>query len=115
MLYQVIYEYKNKKYYDEFEANHFDNVVDFLNTVSSANVLEIRELIYENDNTSISFNDLKKSKMIFKLVNKDKQKRELLLPLVKSSSNYDVIISFVSKNFKSFSKKIDFIEKKHIF
>ncbi len=115
MLYQVIYKYKNKRYYCDVEALHYTEVLNLIHNLTGCEVIEVREYTYIDKNINILNKNLDKSHLIFYLENNKSQRLELQLPLKKKNININTINNYIKTHFKSFDKKVSKILHKQIF
>ncbi|MGE4444935.1 MAG: hypothetical protein AB7E37_08210 [Candidatus Altimarinota bacterium] len=112
MKYQVTYKNNNKTHYGDFEADNYQNLLNFFDKIVGANVLEIREYVYENQLKNITLNDLKNQNFIFKAFNEDNSMIDMKIPLIKKNLNQDFICNFIQSNLKIDNKKIKSISFK---
>lgn len=106
MKYQVTYNNNNKTHYGDFEANNHIDLLKFFDLVVGAEVLEIREYVFEDINKNISISDLRNQNFIFKAYNEDNVLLDVKIPLIKRNLSESFITDFIKNNIKIKSKKI---------
>lgn len=113
MIYQVTYRAKNKTFYSDVEAKHYQDVLTFFNNVIGAEVQEIREYVYENKEKKDYSNFINK-KIAVKFFNEDSTMNDIKIPLVKNTITDDEILSHIYNYFTIDNKKPNRAILKHI-
>lgn len=112
MKYQVTYKNNNKTHYGDFEADNYNDILNFFDKIVGAVVLEIREYVYENKIKNITLTDMKNQNFIFKAFNEDNSMIDVKIPLIKKNLSEDFICNFIKTNLKINNKKIKSISFK---
>lgn len=111
MKFQVTYIEDTKTFYSDVEANHYNDVLNFFENCIGANVTEIREYVYEDNENISNLNTNYRNSVIINARN-ELGYLNIKLPKVKKSLNENELSNLIKQHIKIKGQKISFLSLK---
>ncbi|MGM0518199.1 MAG: hypothetical protein ACQERD_00990 [Campylobacterota bacterium] len=110
MKFQVTYTAKNKTYYSDIEALHYNDVLNFFDDIIGAEVKEIRQYVFE-DNKKKKFENINR-KLSVKMYNEDNISHDIKIPYTKKSISDNELMTLINNTFEVNNKSIKRVQIK---